>query len=77
MHLGTWGSFERVKKAAMMLADLSSDLVIVAGDLTSKPEAEPLIDEVLSPIGEAYGVLGNWDYRYPPTSRLQSKIKLL
>jgi predicted MPP superfamily phosphohydrolase len=77
LHLGTWGSFSRVHHAAKLLAAEHVKAVIVAGDLTSTPEAELLIDDALSPIRNAYGVLGNWDYRYPPSVRRQTAIRLL
>lgn len=77
LHLGTLGSFARVHHAATMLAAAKPDLIIVAGDLTSKPEAEPLLDEALAPVQGAYGVLGNWDYSFPPKVRRQRAIRLL
>lgn len=77
LHLGTLGSFARVRHAAELISAENPDLVIIAGDLTSKPEAERLIDDALKPIQQAYGVLGNWDYRYPPKNRQQTAIHLL
>lgn len=77
LHLGTIGSVGRVHYAANILADQKPDLVIVAGDLTSTPEADQLIDDALAPVHGALGVLGNWDYRYPPKIRQQTAVRLL
>lgn len=77
LHLGAPGSYKRVRFAADWLAELKPDVIIVAGDITSVPQADQLIDSAMAPLDIVFGILGNWDYRYPPKPLRQSKIRLL
>ncbi len=77
LHLGPLVKPHQIRAPAARLAAEQPDLVVVAGDLTSDPACEPLLDEALAPVQGALGVLGNWDYYFPPPVRTQSAVRLL
>lgn len=77
LHLGPLVKAGQVLQAVQRLAAERPDLVLVAGDLTSDPAAEPQLDEALAPVRGALAVAGNWDYDQAPEVRRQTAVRLL
>lgn len=76
LHLGPMVSLRRVRQAVDLLVPYRPDLVVVAGDLVSAPEAVFNLPAALGPFTQAYGVLGNWD-SIAPTVRQQRTVRML
>jgi predicted MPP superfamily phosphohydrolase len=53
-----------VKRAVEWVGERSPELVVVTGDLVSRPRGEPLLRDVLERLGSAYVVLGNHDVEH-------------
>jgi predicted MPP superfamily phosphohydrolase len=64
-HLGqpSRGSLA-VARAIEWTVEQAPDLVVVTGDLVSRPAAEARLRELLAPLGRAYAVLGNHDVEH-------------
>jgi predicted MPP superfamily phosphohydrolase len=61
-HLGIPSRGERAVRAAVEWArERRADLVLITGDLVSRPRGEPLLHELLQRIPGSYAVLGNHD----------------
>ncbi len=72
-HLGFPSRGERaVRRAVEWAAGLDPDLVLVTGDLVSRPKGEPLLRELLGRLPRCYAILGNHDLAISrdPFSRL-------
>ena len=50
-----------VRRAVEWVAERKPELVVVTGDLVSRPRGEPVLHELLGRLGSAYVVLGNHD----------------
>lgn len=62
LHVGPLIRPAQVRQAAVVLAGLQPDVVLLAGDLVSDVDAVRELGYVLAPLPGAYAVLGNWDY---------------
>ncbi|MDX6409413.1 MAG: uncharacterized protein QOE13_2484 [Gaiellaceae bacterium] len=61
-HLGLPSRGERASERAVeWVEDLNADLVLITGDLVSRPRGEPLLRALLQRLGPSYAVLGNHD----------------
>ena len=61
-HLGVPSRGERAVRAAVeWAAERRPDLVVVTGDLVSRPRGEPLLRELLGRIPGCFAILGNHD----------------
>jgi uncharacterized protein len=64
-HLGARSRGERaVERAIEWVAERRPDLVVITGDLVSRPRAEPRLRELLGRLGPAFAVLGNHDVEH-------------
>lgn len=64
LHLGPLVSTDLIHRAVAALAAQKPDLTLIAGDMTSTPDALADLEEVLAPVAGALAVLGNWDFRH-------------
>jgi uncharacterized protein len=55
---------QAVARAVEWTAEQEPDLVCITGDLVSRPQAEPVLRELLHALPNAYAVLGNHDVAY-------------
>jgi predicted MPP superfamily phosphohydrolase len=64
-HLGLPSRGSRaVARAIEWTIEREPDLVVVTGDLVSRPGGEARLRELLAPVGRAYAVLGNHDVEH-------------
>jgi uncharacterized protein len=64
-HLGLPSRGARaVRRAVDWVGERRPDLVVVTGDLVSRPRGEPVLRELLGRLGGAYVVLGNHDVEH-------------
>jgi predicted MPP superfamily phosphohydrolase len=62
LHLGSPSRGERaVRRAIEWAAGLEPDLILVTGDLVSRPKGEPLLRELVRRLPRCYAILGNHD----------------
>ena len=62
LHLGSPSRGERaVRRAVEWAAGLEPDLILVTGDLVSRPKGEPLLRELVRRLPCCYAILGNHD----------------
>jgi uncharacterized protein len=63
LHLGVPSRGQRAaEEAVAWIAERKPDLVCVTGDLVSRTRGVPLLEHLLTALGESYVVLGNHDY---------------
>ena len=64
-HLGLPSRGTRAVASAIdWTVERAPDLVVVTGDLVSRPRGEARLRELLAPLGRAYAVLGNHDVEH-------------
>jgi predicted MPP superfamily phosphohydrolase len=64
-HLGLPSRGSRaVERAVEWVAERSPDLVVITGDLVSRPRGEAMLRELLERLGPAFAVLGNHDVEH-------------
>jgi hypothetical protein len=64
-HLGLPSRGSRaVERAVEWVAERAPDLVLITGDLVSRPRGEPVLKELLGRLGPSFLVLGNHDVEY-------------
>ncbi|HEX9380137.1 MAG TPA: metallophosphoesterase [Gaiellaceae bacterium] len=64
-HLGLPSRGSRaVERAIDWVAERRPDLVLITGDLVSRPHAEPVLRELLERLGASFVVLGNHDVEH-------------
>jgi uncharacterized protein len=64
-HLGVPSRGARaVRRAVEWVEERAPELVVVTGDLVSRPRGEPVLHELLGRLGGAYVVLGNHDVEH-------------
>lgn len=64
-HLGLPSRGARaVRRAVEWVEERAPELVVVTGDLVSRPRGEPVLHELLGRLGGAYVVLGNHDVEH-------------
>jgi predicted MPP superfamily phosphohydrolase len=61
-HLGVPSRGARaVRRGVDWAASLHADLVVITGDLVSRPSGEPLLRELVRKLDDCYAILGNHD----------------
>jgi predicted MPP superfamily phosphohydrolase len=64
-HLGMPSRGTRaVRRGVAWVRERRPDVVVVTGDLLSRPRGEPLLRELLAELGGGYAVWGNHDYAH-------------
>jgi predicted MPP superfamily phosphohydrolase len=64
-HLGLPSRGSRAVASAIdWTIECAPDLIVITGDLVSRPSGEARLRELLSPLGPAYAVLGNHDVEH-------------
>jgi predicted MPP superfamily phosphohydrolase len=64
-HLGLPSRSSRaIEQAVDWVVARRPDLVVITGDLVSRPRGEPLLHELLGRVGPSFAVLGNHDVEY-------------
>jgi uncharacterized protein len=64
-HLGLPSRGERaVERAIGWVAEREPDLIVITGDLVSRPRGEPALRELLEHLGPSFAVLGNHDVEH-------------
>ena len=79
LHLGFPSRGERaVERAVAWVAERKPDLVLVSGDLLSRPSGEPRLRRLLAELPNCHAVLGNHDFAATrdPFSRLAPVAEL-
>src|SRR6266498_2825795 len=79
-HLGLPSRGSRaVERAIDWVAERRPDLVLITGDLVSRPHAEPVLRELLDRLGASFVVLGNHDVEHSrdPFSRAAGLTDLM
>jgi predicted MPP superfamily phosphohydrolase len=74
LHLDTT-PFSVVRRAADLLAKANPNITVVLGDLAGAPSLIDSINQAIEPLGQPYGVRGNWD-RWWEAESLRDRVNL-
>ena len=74
LHLDTT-PLSVVRRAADLLAKANPNITVVLGDLAGAPSLIDSINQAIEPLGQPYGVRGNWD-RWWEAESLRDRVNL-